>query len=121
MNMINANENIIYEVLLGPGRVVPSTDHKEAKVSHLHTDNKETLAMIYFPGAKGHPDSSINKLAFSLQIQFAGQPGKYRMRLQQNGKEISQKVIAVPAENKQVRFDMENVKREDVLFVSITQ
>ena len=119
VKMITSNEKIIYGGLPGPGITTISTDNKEAKVSHLNTNKKEPLAMIYFPDAKINPDSSINKKDFSLKINCDGASGNYHIHIQQNGKEIYSKDFLLKAGIENEILLMQNVKREDVIFVSV--
>ena len=119
VKMITANEKIIYGGLPGPGIAAISTDNNEAKVSHLNTNKKETLAIIYFPDAKINPDSSINKKDFPLKINCAGASNSYQVQIQQNGKEIYNKNVSLKAGIENEILLMQNVKREDVIFVSV--
>lgn len=119
MEMIKANEKIIYGGLPGPGMVTVSTDNQEAKVSHLNLNREETLAMIYFPDAKINPDSSINKKEFVLKVNCVGATNKYRVQIQKNGKENFDKIIVLKEINKPEIISIENVTREDVLFISV--
>lgn len=117
--MISANEKIIYGGLPGPGVVTVSTRNLEAKVSHLNLNKKETLAIIYFPGAKINPDSSRNKEIFNLEINITGFFKKGFVRIYQNGKLIVNKSISLDDNHKAQTISLENVTREDILFISL--
>ncbi len=119
VNMITANETIIYGGLPGPGMVTLSTNNKEAKVSHLNLNKKETLAMIYFPDAKINPDSSINTEKFILKINISGEVKKGRVHILKNGHEILNKTISIKEIGKPETITLENITKEDVLFINI--
>ncbi|MGQ8336194.1 hypothetical protein ACUNWD_06550 [Sunxiuqinia sp. A32] len=117
--MINSSQKIIYGGLPGPGMVTISTDNDEAKVSHLNTNKKETLAMIYFPDATSNPESSINKEDFPLKIDVEGASNNYQVLIQQDGKELFNKLFTLKKDVKAEILLVKEVSREDVLFVSV--
>lgn len=119
VNMITANETVIYGGLPGPGVVTVSTSNDEAKVSHLNLNKKETLAMVYFPDAKINSDSSINKETFVLKVNISGAIKNGQLNIMKNGQEILNKYISLKDSNKPETVSIENVTREDVLFFRI--
>jgi hypothetical protein len=116
VKMINSNEKIIYGGLPGPGMTTISTANNEARVSHLNTNKQETLAMIYFPTGKVKPDNSTN---FTLKINLEGASNNYKIHIQQNGKEIYKQDLSISAGIKTEILLMQDVKRDDVFFVSV--
>ncbi len=119
VHMITANETIIYGGLPGPGMATFSTNNNEARVSHLNLNKKETLAIVYFPAAKIMADSSLIKEAFILKINISGAIKNGRVHILKNGKEILNKNISIKDIHQPEIITMENVTREDVLFIRV--
>ncbi len=116
MSMIAANEKIIYGGLPGPGMATISTNSSAAKVSHLNTDGKETLGIIYFPAAKNTADSR-NKIS-NFKVFLEGMSNDYQIVILQSGKEIYNKKLILKTGVKTEVPLTQPLDGEDVLFIS---
>lgn len=117
---INANEDLIYAGLPGPGFVQVSTEFEGCKISHLNVDEKETLAMLYFPDAKGTEDEK-KSLPFDLPLIFkTDKAGSYNINVYSKGEIIKKEVRNLSA-GKVETIKLSKVTVDDVIFISIRQ
>lgn len=120
LEMIRLNEDIIATGLPGTGDVRLTSYNISLQISHLHTEQGETLAMIYFPEAALNPDSCINLQPFLLDVKaIAAKSRKYKFTIYRDGVEVAKKTLSCSASTEADVLSIEKVKREDILFVRI--
>ena len=117
---ISQNEDIIYKGLPGPGFIRCSVDIPGVQISHLNVDGQETLAMLYFPEATSFTDSELASLeAQNIKLDcMALVSGTYNIQVYKNGENIKDFSISLEETNFE-SIEIENVRKEDILFISI--
>lgn len=114
---IQANEDIIFAGLPGPGYVSCSADSTDIQLSHLNVNGEETVVMLYFPEAKSM--DNIEKADVEITAT-ARQEGNYRISIHSTGDEC-QSVKASLKKNETTRIKLPQFDKTDVAFISITK
>ncbi len=114
MQMINANEEAIYEGLPGPGEVSLSCGNPEIKISQLHTQEKGAVAFVYFPAGAAGSDTipvKVDVCATSVREK------PYRITVYREGKcvsEVRKNLGAAPSV-----LSLSGLKKDEIAFIGI--
>ncbi|MCC8170289.1 MAG: hypothetical protein LIP00_00595 [Parabacteroides sp.] len=111
IQMINANEEMIYEGLPGPGEVSLSCGNPEIKISQLHTLEKGAVAFVYFPAGADTIPVKVDICATSVQKKT------YRITVYREGKcvsEMQKNLGATPS-----AIFISDLKKDEIVFIGI--
>ena len=93
-SMVEANEDVIYGGLPGPGAVSIRTSSAGAQVSQLHRDAGSTLGILHFPQAYLRDNPDDNTAASDVGLELTSETaGRYTLETFRDGKLEAREVV----------------------------
>jgi len=119
-DMVQANEDVIYAGVPGPGNVTIETAVPEAKISQLHRNPDSTLGILYFPNAftQKNPDSNTNTVEVSVEFKSV-KSGKYKVGVYRDGALQSTDIRQLDAGQAVHGLTLADVRETEAIFLRI--
>jgi hypothetical protein len=115
--MVEANEDLIYGGVPGPGEVSVGTSTAGAKVSQLHLGQAATLGMLHFPEAAIQNGASAPAADVALELK-ATRAGSFAVQIYRAGKLASTSTIKLGG-NETSRLSIPGVGQTELVFIRV--
>ena len=115
--MVEANEDLIYGGVPGPGEVSVGTSTAGAKVSQLHLGQAATLGMLHFPEAAFQNGASAPAADVALELK-ATRAGSFAVQIYRAGKLASTSTIKLGG-NETSRLSIPGVGQTELVFIRV--